>query len=267
MKTVIQLYDNLKQKVQFLFKQLKLIKQRNIKGRKLAMPITETVTMSVFKQLNGIATKKALYKIFKPNCSYKTLVVNINRFALWALLILTSLLKLNQRNSHVVKHTDSTDIPVCLKKNAKHHQTMKGLANWGTAGKGLFYGLKLHITTDLKRRMLSVRFSSGNVNDRKIFTNLNRDLFGIFVADAGYISKKLSQEFNIEGKRVLLAKPRVNMKKIATKFQNMLYDTRMIIELNFRNLKMFYGLITSLPRSVDGYLANYVYSLLAYQLA
>jgi len=27
---------------------------------------------------------------------------------------------------------------------------------------------------------------------------------------------------------------------------------------------MFYGLITSLPRSVDGYFANYIYSLLAY---
>ena len=57
------------------------------------------------------------------------------------------------------------------------------------------------------------------------------------------------------------------MKRIATKIQTMLYDTRMIIELNFRNLKMFYGLETSLPRSVDGYLGNYVYSLLAYVLA
>jgi len=57
------------------------------------------------------------------------------------------------------------------------------------------------------------------------------------------------------------------MVKIITKFQEFLYGTRMLIELNFRSLKMFYGLVTSLPRSVAGYLANYIYSLLAYQIA
>jgi len=36
------------------------------------------------------------------------------------------------------------------------------------------------------------------------------------------------------------------MKKLATVFQTNLYNTRMLIELNFRNLKMFYGLETSL---------------------
>ena len=56
------------------------------------------------------------------------------------------------------------------------------------------------------------------------------------------------------------------MRKIITFWQKKLYDTRMIIELQFRNLKMFYGLITPLPRSVDGYFANYIYSLLAYAL-
>ena len=90
---------------------------------------------------------------------------------------------------------------------------------------------------------------------------------GLFVADAGYISKKLQRDFYIEGKRLLLAKPRKNMGKIMTKFQEFLYSTRMLIELNFRSLKMFYGLVTSLPRSVGGYLANYIYALLAYQIA
>ena len=55
------------------------------------------------------------------------------------------------------------------------------------------------------------------------------------------------------------------MKKLATKFQTWLYGTRMQIELHPRSLKMFYGLVTSMPRSVDGYFANYIYSLLAYQ--
>lgn len=80
----------------------------------------------------------------------------------------------SQRSSHLVKHTDSTDIPVCLNKNVKHHKTMKGLAEWGYGGKGLFYGLKMHITTDLKRKMLAVQFTSGNVHDKEVFMKLNK---------------------------------------------------------------------------------------------
>ena len=125
----------------------------------------------------------------------------------------------------------------------------------------------MHITTDLERRLLAIRFTSGNVHDRQVFLKLNKDLFGIFVADAAYVSKKLEKDFNIEGKRILFAKPRKNMKRLMTEFQFFLSKTRMLIELNFRSLKMFYGLVTSLPRSVNGYLANYIYSLLAYQIA
>lgn len=267
MKTTIQSFTDTIAKVKFFFKQLN-IKLTSNTGRPLAINPQEIISLSIFKQGNGIVTKKAIWKIFNLEkvCSYKTLVVNMNRLALYALLILQSILKWNQKNAHVVKHTDSTDIPVCLVKNAKHHKVMKGLAEWGHGGKGWFYGLKMEITTDLNRNMLAVRFGSGNTSDREMFKSLNKDIMGIFVADAGFISKDLEREFHIENKRILFAKPRANMKKMITEFQKKLYDTRMLIELNFRNLKLFYGLETSLPKSVDGYLGNYVYSLLAYVL-
>lgn len=267
MKTVIQLYDNLRQVVKFFYKQLRLDKFELNKGRKLAIKITDTISLAIFKQSNNIATKKSVYKIFKPKSSYKTLVVNMNRFAHLALLVLVTILKVNRSNQHFIKHTDSTDIPVCLNRKAKHHKTMKGLANWANTGKGYFFGLKMHITTDLNRKLLAVKFTSGNVDDRTVFLKLNQDLLGLFIADAGYVSEKLRSDFYIEGKRSLLVKPRSNMKKTMTWFQEFLYGTRMLIELNFRSLKMFYGLVTSLPRSVGGYLANYIYALLAYQIA
>lgn len=267
MKTIIQLYDNLKQVVKFFYKQLRLDKFENNKGRKLAIKIVDVMSLAIFKQSSNIATKKSIFKIFKPECSYKTLVVNLNRFAHLALLVLVTILKVNRRNQHFIKHTDSTEIPVCSNRKAKSHKTMKELANWGYTGKGSFFGLKMHITTDLNRKLLAVRFTSGNADDRKIFLKLNKDLLGLFIADAGYISQKLQEDFYSEGKRILLVKPRKNMGKIMTKFQEFLYGNRMLIELNFRSLKMFYGLVTSLPRSVGGYLANYIYSLLAYQIA
>ena len=145
-------------------------------------------------------------------------------------------------------------------------KTMKGLANFSKNSKGTFFGLKMHIITDLRRKILRVKFTAGNVDDREMVIPLSKDLIGIFMADAGYISKKLAKEFYQESKRILIANPRVNMRKLMTKFEEFLYGTRMLIELNFRSLKLFYGLVTSLPRSVDGYLANYIYSLLAYQI-
>lgn len=266
-ETSIQLYNELKFLVKFLWKKLRLNKIEKTKGRKLAISIIEIISYALFKQFNGIPTKKAIFNIFRPKCSYKTLVVNINRFAKWAALILVQLLKINQKSSHLVKHTDSTDIPVCLNKNGRSHKTMKFLSNWGHTGKGWFYGLKLHITTDLKRKLLSFRFSSGNVHDSQVFMDLNKDLDGIIIGDAAYCSAKLAQEFYQEKKRILLAKPKKNMKKMITGFQYYLYKTRAIIEINFNSLKRFHNLITSLPRSMNGYLANYIYSLLSYLIA
>jgi len=267
MKTFIKLYRDIKQIVSFFSKQLRFDKFKNKLGRKLALTLEEIISLAIFKQKNQIATKKSLYGIFEPDCSYKTLVVNLNRWSFLALIILVLITKINRKNQHPVKHIDSSDIPVCLFKNAHNHKTMKGLASFSKNTKGTYFGLKLHIITDLKRQLLSVKFTSANVDDREMVIPLSKDLSGIFLADAGYISQKLSKNFYQEYKRILLIKPKANMKKIMTKFEEILYKTRMLIEINFRNLKMFYGLITSLPRSVDGYLANYIYSLLAYQIA
>jgi len=268
MKVSIPLYNRILKVVSFFSKQLKFDKLENKLGRKLALTINETVSLALFKQKNNIATKKSLHGIFnlKKTCSYKTLVVNLNRWAKLAAALLFLILKINRRNQHIVKHIDSTDIPVCLFKNANSHKTMKGLANFGKSAKGAYFGLKLHLISDLRRLILSLKFTSANMDDRKMVMLLSKDLQGIFIADAGYISKKLEREFYQENKRILFVKPRKNMRIMMTEWQDKLYKTRATIELNFRSLKMFYGMLTSLPRSIDGYIANYIYALLAYQI-
>lgn len=137
----------------------------------------------------------------------------MNRWAHLAAIILALLMKLNRKSSHPIKHMDSTDIPVCLFKNANTHKTMKGLASFGRSSKGIFYGLKMHMIADVFRKILSVKFSSGNIDDRKMVIPLSKDMAGLFIADAGYVSEKLSRQFYQEHKRILLAKPRANMKK------------------------------------------------------
>jgi hypothetical protein len=266
MKAFIPFFNKIHQKVKFISNKLNFNKYLPKTGRKLALSLEQYISLSLYKQSNGIPTKISIYKTFNPNCSYKTLVVNMNRFAILALVILKKIMDINIQNSHPVKHTDSTDIPVCLNKNAKSHKVMQLFAKWGHSSKGWYFGLKLHKTDDLLRKLLAFKFTPANTADKNVFLELNKDLSGIFVADAGYTSEQMSQEFYQENKRILFVKPKKNMKKIITDFDYHLYNTRFTIEWSFRNLKMFYNLITSLPRSIDGYLANYIYSLLAYSL-
>jgi len=255
---LITLFNQLKQKVCFLYDKLRLSTFEKKTGRKLALPIVDTLTAALFKQTANVATKKRVYDILEPPCSYKTLVVNMNRCFSLALIIFRLLLKVNRRKQHLVKHTDTTDIPVCLNKNAGHHKTMSSCATWYHNGKGYYYGLKLHLTADLNRSVLAVKFTTANADDRKVCIPLNDGLLGLFVADSGYISEELERDFYIEGKRYILIKPKKSQKKLATAFDTFIYGTRMLIEINFRNLKMFYGLLTSLPRSVGGYIAIYL---------
>jgi len=159
MKTFIKLHDDILAKVKFFSKQLQL-KLNKSTGRKLAVSGEETIALALFKQNTGIPTKKKIWEIFRPKESYKTLCVQMNRFALHALMVLNAILKWNQKNAHIIKHTDSTDVPVCLNKNAKQNKIMKMLASWGHSGKGFYYGLKMSITTDLRRNLLAVSFAS-----------------------------------------------------------------------------------------------------------
>ncbi len=72
---------------------------------------------------------------------------------------------------------------------------------------------------------------------------------------------------HIEHQRMVLVRPYKSMRRLAALWQLAVYKGRFKIEFDFHCLKLFYGLITSLPRSVNGYLANYLHSLLSFVLA
>jgi hypothetical protein len=91
-------------------------------------------------------------------------------------------------------------------------------------------------------------------------------LRGLVVADAAYVSASLRQKLWDLG--ILLLTPmRKNMKRLASLEQSQQLKGRSIIETVYSVLKERLGLVTSLPRSLDGYLVHYVLVLLACQLA
>jgi hypothetical protein len=263
----LTIYHRIAEKVTNLWKQLNIKEKKKAMGRPRALPTNEVITLVVYQHTQGIPTKKAIWKDFGLTCSYKTFVVSINRLLTTITVFLLALLHKNREHAHAIKYTDSTDIPVCLNKNAKHHKTMSSFAQWGRSSKGFFYGLKLHLSADYRGNVLAIAFTPANTDDRKPFMKLNKDLYGLFVADAGYISQKLADTFNIDYQRLLIAKPKANMKKMSTPLQYQLYSSRSRVESHFNNTKKFYHLVSSLPRSIDGYLGNYIGSLLAHVLA
>ncbi|MBI3442286.1 MAG: transposase [Candidatus Sungbacteria bacterium] len=243
---------------------MKLKDREHPKGRKPVLSNIEAATCAILKQRQNIATKKSLWEILEPSLSYRKFVDALNRAAPYLARIIAALLTLARVNPHLVKLTDWTDIPVCLTKNAKRHKTMRGLAAWSKTGKGSFFGLKLHLSADLAGRVLALKFTPGNSDDRCIFRKMNEKLKGLFIADAGYVSRKPERDFFIEHQRMLITATRKNMKKIATPVHIALLNLRMRVEIHFRILKLCYGLVTSFPRSIDGYLTHYLSSICAY---
>jgi len=265
----VLIFKKLKAVVTQLSHKFKLVKpETSTNGRPRKISPIDAMTLSLYQHQSTRATKKSVYEDFKQElkCSYKTLVVSMNASAITCLRLLFIIMRLGKKNQHLVKYTDSTDIPVCLKKNADRHKTMAGFASFGRSSKGWFYGVKMTLTRDAEGRILGVKFTSANANDRETFRKINHNIFGIIVADAGFVSKQLENDMNIDGKRWLLIRPYKTMKKLMTKWQEDLYAGRFQIEFDFRSLKMFHGLVTSLPRSVNGYLANYIHALTSFVL-
>lgn len=263
-----KIFQNLNHIVTYISKKLNLFPQAKKEGRPLSIKQEDALTLVLYKQQSTRATKKSVYDDFglESVCSYKTFVVSINRMTIYALRILFYIMQMNRKDSHLIKYTDATDIPVCLAKNGGKHKTMKSLSAWGNSGKGFYYGLKMTMTRDDNGKLLSLSFDKANSNDRDIFRKVNKDINGVIVADAGYVSKQLEIDMNTD-KRWILIKARKSMKKLAENWQLNLYNRRFKIEFDFRSLKMFHGLVTSLPRSIDGYIGNYIFSLLSFIFA
>lgn len=265
----LAILENLKRSISQILQTFHLTLSAALTGRPRKISQLDSLALALYQHTSTRATKRSVYDDLKKqlHCSYKTLVVSMNAAGLLALRILNILMRLNRSVAHLVKYTDATDIPVCLKKNADDHKTMAGLAGFGHCTKGWYYGVKMTMTRDASGRLLGIIFTRPGTNDRDIFRHINKDLMGILVADAGYVSIKLEKEMSIENKRILLIRPYKTMKRIATLWQLAVYKGRFQIEFDFRSLKLFHGLVTSMPRSINGYLANYVHSLLSFVIA
>lgn len=146
---------------------------KQTRGRPNSLSLSEAATIILMKTAFGINCLKKLYLLLQTNCchefhlpSYKNFVITINRYSLDFLVLINALFQMNKKRSGIVKIIDSTSIPVCKNIRIYAHKTMKRIAARSKTTIGWFYGLKLHIITDLNKNVLLLKSTTANVDDR-----------------------------------------------------------------------------------------------------
>ena len=162
------------------------------------------------------------------------------------------------------KLADSTKLEVCKIKREFSHKVAKHIAQKSKSSMGWFYGFKLHIICNELMQILNFRITPGNVDDRKGLEMIWNDIFGMIIADAGYLGGNWQEKARGLGKQ-LLTGVRANMKKIMTDTQHQLLKRRQCVETVFSVLKLRFGIESTLPRSPLGFFAHYIWSITAYQ--
>jgi IS5 family transposase len=247
-----------------------LVSGKNPAGRPANLTPAELLTLALFRFWTTLGNWKAFYDMmdagfrqeFPKLPCYETLRRQINAHGPLGLLLLSALLGCQEGPGTYA--LDATAIAVSPQR--RQAKVVRQWAAWGKdSDRHWFFGFKLHAVCDPQGQLVSLRITPGNVADVTQAEALLSRLPGLVVADAAYISTPLREKLWELG-LLLLTPLRKNMKGLASLEQTQQFSRRSIIETVFSVLKDQLGLVTSLPRSLDGYLSHYVLVLLAYQL-
>jgi hypothetical protein len=263
--------DNLLELFFYVDDLVKVIKKNHKVGRKPTLCLSEIMVISIIKSQYGIRTWKQLYELIRDRFdtefvipTYKNFVCQMNQSSKAILLLMNIIMYLNYLKSGVIKIMDSTAIPVCKNLRIWRHKVCKSIASKSKTTTGWFYGLKLHILSDVNGNILMIKFSTGKTDDRVALSRIFEQIHdSLVLAGAGYLSKHLEKKALLNN-NFLLTCGRKNQKKIATILHIVLLNLRPRIESIFSVLKERLNLITSLPRSVNGYMSHYIHVIFGY---
>jgi len=143
----------------------------------------------------------------------------------------------------------------------------KSIAAFGKNHQGWHYGFKLHVACNLKGHLSAIYFTPANEHDAQVIPRLVNDQTKLGIGDGAYNASVMRRQIWQKYGCFILAPPHPKQdKKIATHLQIAFLKVRPKIECVFDYLKEHLHIVTSFPRSINGYLLNYVRNLLAYQV-
>lgn len=166
-----------------------------------------------------------------------------------------------------VRLMDATMIPVCKNHGADAYKTAKNLAAFGKNWQGWHFGFKLHASIDLQGRLCGLALTGANVYDAHMMPKLLNEHCRVACGDTLYGVRVMGKKIKKAYGTVIIAPPFPKQnRKIATGWQLALLRARSKIESVFDFLKEHLQLVSSFPRSMNGYLVHYVRVLLGYQI-
>jgi len=166
-----------------------------------------------------------------------------------------------------IQLVDSTKLPVCRNHRAGRYKVAAGLAGWGYNWQGAWFGFKLHAAIDLEGRLSNVTFTPADVYDGHVTPRLVRPETKIVVGDAHYGDKIARTKLWREHRVIVVAPAHYKQKsQVMAPWQQELLHARGKVECTFDRLKEHLPLVSSFPRSLNGYLLHYVRILLGYQM-
>lgn len=241
-------------------------------GRPPALMQSEVLTILVWNMLvSKQKTLRGLYEHMRryhshdfPRLpSYQAFVSHCHRSLPAAFLLLDMLLEKHAP----VRIMDATMLPVCVLARADHHKVAKNLAAFGKNWQGWHFGWKLHASIDLRGRLAGIYFTPANIYDAQAMPFILNEHCAVAVGDTLYGASVMGRKIRKAYGTMVIAPPHPKQtKKVATKWQIKLLDLRSKIESVFDILKEHLFLVSSFPRSVQGYFVHYVSVLLGYQV-
>jgi hypothetical protein len=166
-----------------------------------------------------------------------------------------------------LRFIDSTMLPVCKLIRSDRHKVAKGFAAYGKNWQGWHYGFKLHAACNLRGQLAAIHFTPANESDSQQIPWLVNDATRVAVGDGGYTASVMSRKMWREHRAYILSPPHPKQKKkLLAQWQLLMLQARPKIECTFDYLKEHLCLVSSFPRSVQGYALHYTRVLLSYQL-
>ena len=165
-----------------------------------------------------------------------------------------------------IQFIDSTKLPVCSNHRTGRYRVAEKLAGVGRNWQGYWYGFKLHLAINGSGQISALAFTPADVYDGHITEQLVRAETKIVVGDSHYGDRIQRAKLKARG-IVVVAPPHWRQRRqVMAGWQQSLLYKRAKIEATFDHLKEHLPLVSSFPRSVNGYLLHYVRILLGYQM-
>lgn len=238
------------------------------------LTVAELVSLAIFRFFTGHRNWKDFHhqlqtyhrKDFPTLPVYENFLRAMNALSAMALLLLHGFMQFFRSitRKEDVKFADGSKLQACHIKREFSNKVAQRIAKKSKSSMGWFYGFKLHVITNELMQILNFRSTPGNIDERKALAMTWNDIFGMIIADAGYLGGNWQEKARSLGKQ-LLTGVRANMKKIMTDTQHRLLNLRQRVESVFSVLKLRFGIESTLARSELGFFAHSLWSIAAYQ--